>query len=134
MPAALQAPGVLHGTQLPLKLHCCLSAELSHSAKTQFMTCRGLHQALEDAQGSHTKGGTSRVAPASSQCSSATHLEPAAPGASLATTSEHQREHTPSPSPQQVSPSALCMNRGWWGSYRRLGFTGKLPLQLLLPE
>ena len=100
------------------------------------MTCRGLHQALEDAQGSHTKGGSSRVAPASSQRSSTTHLESAAPVASLATTSEHQRENAPSPCPQQVSPCAWCMKRRWWGLGRGFDFTGKphqrLSLQLLM--
>ena len=98
---------VLHGTQLPLRLHCCLLADLptpNVPAQTWTATCRGLHQALEDAQGSHTKAGSSRVAPASSQRSSATHLQPAAPEASLTTASEHQGENVPSPSPQQVSP------------------------------
>ena len=103
-------------------------------AKTQSMTCRGLHQALEDAQGPHTKGGTSRVAPASSQRSSATRLESAALEASPAPTSEHQRENAPSPSPQQVSPGAWCMRWGWRGEGGGLGSMGKLCLQLLLSD
>ena len=128
---------VLHGTQLPLQLPCCLLAYLPTTnvpAQTwiQATICRGLHQALEDAQGSHTKAGSSRVAPASSQRSSATHLQPAAPEASLATASEHQGENVPSPSPQQVSPSTWCMQWGWWGLGRGFGVMCILSLQLLL--